>query len=383
VHLRRLKLRSFRNLKDALLELPPEGVAVVAPNAQGKSNLLEAIYYPEILRSFRGARDAQLVRFGAEHFRIEGVVETGEGDRPLEGGRTERTVAAAWQRQGALKKVTVDGVEPERLSDAIGHLGVVLFSPADLALVNEGPHERRRFLDIALSLTEAAYLPALQRFRQVLHQRNAALREGGGAAAAAWDALLVREGSIVVRLRGEWLRRGAEPFMRAHREISGGEEAELAYQPGIPGLGGEPAGEGEIASAFRDALEAATERERRQAVTVVGPHRDEVRILLRTESGDRPRDLRVYGSGGQRRSAALALRLLEAHSVRERKGREPILLMDDVFAELDEDRSARLLEHLERTAVGQVVLTAPKEGDVRFRKENLVRWGIRDGEVLA
>lgn len=379
-----LVLRSFRNLADQELDVPAEGLALVAPNAQGKTNLLEAIYYLEILRSFRGAADRQLVRFGSEHFRIEGGVRTQREEAPFPGDRTDRRVAAAWQRQGTRKKVTLDGVEPERLSDAIGQLGVVLFSPSDLALVTEGPHERRRFLDIVLSLNEQGYVGALQRFRQVLAQRNAALRNGPGVReAAAWNGLLVREGARITYLRGKWLSASQEEFARVHREISGGVSAVLTYEPSVSGRGGGslPPNETELAEAYARALHDTKEREASQGVTVVGPHRDEVRFQV--GSGDDALDVRTYGSGGQRRSVALALRLLEADTVRRRKGREPILLMDDVFAELDDERSQRVLGLLDRTAVGQVILTAPKESDVRFRRDRLVRWSIRDGKVLT
>lgn len=379
MHLVRLKLGSFRNLRDGELALPPEGVALVGPNAQGKTNFLEAVYYLEILRSFRGASDREIVRFGGEFFRVEGEVHVNAGDRPFAGDRDRLVMAAAWQREGRRKKVTLDGEEPPRLTDAIGHLGVVLFSPSDLALVNEGPQERRRFLDIVLSLNEPGYVESLQRFRQVLGQRNAALREGRGVQeAAAWNGLLVREGARVSWLRGRWLRAGAAPFQDLHRRLTDG-EADLRYEPGIPGFEEEPSTVEAVEDGYRDALAAAVDRERAQATTVVGPHRDEVRLQV-AQDGEL-RDLRSYGSGGQRRSVALALRLLEARTVRERRGREPIFLMDDVFAELDEARSQRLLELLEETAMGQVVLTAPKSSDLRFGRERLARWRIRSGEI--
>lgn len=380
MHLVRLKLGSFRNLRDGQLSLPPEGVALVGPNAHGKTNFLEAVYYLEILRSFRGASDREIVRFGDEFFRVEGEVRVHGGDRPFAGDRDRLVMAAAWQREGRRKKVTLDGDEPARLTDAIGHLGVVLFSPSDLALVNEGPHERRRFLDILLSLNEPGYVESLQRFRQVLGQRNAALRDGRGVEeAAAWNGLLVREGARVCWLRGRWLRRGAAPFQEVHRHLSDGGEAAFRYEPGIPGLDDDPPGVDAVEQAYRDALTASLERERAQATTVVGPHRDEVRLQVVQDGA--LRDLRSYGSGGQRRSVALALRLLEARTVRERRGREPIFLMDDVFAELDEARSQRLLELLEETAVGQVILTAPKSSDLRFGRDRLAHWRIRRGEI--
>jgi len=302
-------------------------------------------------------------------------VRTQERDRPFDGERPERVVAAAWQREGSRKKVTLDGQEPPRLSDAIGQVGVVLFTPADLALVNDGPAERRRFLDIVLSLNEPGYVTALQRYRQVLSQRNAALRNGAPDHAGAWDDLLVEAGARVTAVRARWIQGGRDRFSDLYRELSGGEEATFHYDPGVPG----EMGEASVEAQYREALSEARDRERRQGTTVVGPHRDELRI--RVADGGEPLDVRDYGSGGQRRSVALALRLLEADTVRERKGREPILLMDDVLAELDEERSRRLLDLLDRTAVGQTILTAPRDSDVRFRGDRLIRWRVHQGRM--
>src|SRR5690606_19519518 len=149
MHLSSLRLTNFRNFQEQRLSIPADGVAIVGDNGQGKTNLLEAIYYLEIFRSFRGAPDEQLVRFGEEVFRVEGRVE-GDGD--------SRTVAAAFDRRQRRKKVTVDGVEATRLGDALGRVGVVIFSPSDVALVAGSPSVRRRFLDILLSLAKPRYL---------------------------------------------------------------------------------------------------------------------------------------------------------------------------------------------------------------------------------
>jgi DNA replication and repair protein RecF len=380
VYLAELRTRGFRNLADAELSFPPEGIALVGANAQGKSNLLEAIYYLEILRSFRGAADRELVRFGEEVFRVSGRVRTGKDDEPFEGDRIERTVAAAWQRTGSRKKVTLDDQEPERLADGVGHVGAVLFTPSDLALVNEGPSERRRFLNILLSLNEEGYLAALQRYRQVLSQRNAALREGRDPALArAWDPLLVREGARILECRGRWIESFASEFTRVHGLISGGGEAAMTFEPSLGEIPAPPWEESRVAEAYAAALEASRDREERQRTTVVGPHRDE--LVLSLEGSDGDMEARSYGSGGQRRSLALTLRLLEAETIRRRKDREPLLLMDDVFAELDEDRSDRLMGFLDRTAVGQVILTAPRKGEVRMRRGELEVWGIESGEV--
>lgn len=377
MRLRRLSLRNFRNLGVQELEVPEAGVALVGANAQGKSNFLEAIYYLETFRSFRGARDDQLVGFGEDVFRIVGEIEGGGGES---GERVSLT--AAYQKRGRRKKVTVDGVEPDRLSDALGRLAAVIFSPADVAMVNEGPAERRRFLDIVLSLNASGYLQALQEYRHVLQQRNAALKDGQPVALIrVWDDALVRSGGRVMHLRARWIDERTPAFSAYYAEVSGGQTAVLSYRPSAsPAAGGgsPPETEAETVEAFRHALSEAGDRELRIGTTVVGPHRDEMNISL---EGDRELDVRDFGSGGQRRTAALALRLVEATTIREARGHEPLVLMDDVFAELDAGRSERILDLIEREETGQVILTAPKESDVRVRRDVLPRWGIRQGVI--
>lgn len=364
-----LSLRGFRNLADQRLELPPAGMAVVADNGSGKTNFLEAIFYLEIFRSFRGAPDEQLVRFGEEVFRVEG--------RMVAGGR-EHSVAAAVDRGSRRKKVTLDGQEPRRIGDAIGSLGVVVFSPADVAIVAGGPGERRRFLDILLSLAVPGYLEWLQRYRQVLLRRNALLRDGAPVEqVGAWDAGLAEWGSRVVEARAGWVEGRAVAFAAHVARIGGGTEARLDYSGPFEGAG--EAGREAIVAGLVEALARTRERERRRGMTVVGPHRDDLRIRVRTEGSDAWTDLRAYGSGGQQRTAAVALRMLEAESRRERTGREPVILLDDVFAELDPGRSRRILDWIEERSEGQVILTAPKATDVEVRGAVLPRWGIRSG----
>ncbi|HEX6923988.1 MAG TPA: DNA replication and repair protein RecF [Longimicrobiaceae bacterium] len=368
-----LALSGFRNLADQRVDLPAAGMAVVADNGQGKTNFLEAIYYLEIFRSFRGAPDEQLVRFGADFFRVEGKLT-------IE-GRT-RTVAAALDRRSRRKKVTIDGQEPERIGDAIGSVGVVVFSPADVAIVAGSPAERRRFLDIVLSLAVPGYLEWLQRYRQVLLRRNALLREGAPAElVGAWDAGLADWGSRVIAARLRWVSERREAFRSHVHRIGGGSEAQLDYAGSIDlaEVGVERA---DIAAALLEALERSRERERRRGATLVGPHRDNLRIRVRTDGTEAWTDLRAYGSGGQQRTAAVALRMLEADSRRETTGREPLMLLDDVFAELDPGRSRRILDWIEERGEGQVILTAPKATDVEVRGMVLPRWGLREGRLF-
>ena len=365
-----LRLTGFRNLADDRLRFPGEGIALVGRNAQGKTNLLEAVHYLETFRSFRGAPDGELVRFGGNVFRIEGEIESDQGD--------SAKIAAAFQRSPKQKRVAADGKVVARLGDAVGSVATVLFTPSDLGLVRGGPSGRRRFLDIVLSLNEPGYLGALQEFGRALAQRNAVFRAGGGDAAFAWDEILVRSGTRIVTSRARWVADHADLFRACYDEMAGSGKAGIRYRPSLAG-GTETADAPTTADAFRSALRSSREREWRQRTTVVGPHRDEMEITLEEAAGTR--DLRAYGSGGEQRTAALALRLLEAETAKRVRGREPILLLDDVFAELDDERSAKTLALLEKTGQGQVILTAPKESEVRFRRESLTRWRIEGGRI--
>lgn len=371
MHLSELHLRHFRNLSEQELSLPAGGVAIIGENAQGKTNLLEAVYYLETFRSFRGSRDDRLVAFGEHFFRISGRLTNETGPEGTE-------VAAAFQLRGRRKKVTVDGQEPERLGNGIGRLAAVVFSPSDVALVSDGPGARRRFLDIVLSLNAPGYLQALQEFRQVLGQRNAVLKEERDVASlAAWDRGLLRSGARIVRERMEWVERWARSFGEYYRRISGAQEGRMEYRPGLKLDGARR--EDEIGEAFRDALLDVRNRELRMGTTLVGPQRDDLFLSVAEEGGER--ELREYGSGGQRRTGALALRLVEAATIRATRGQEPIVLMDDVFAELDPGRSERILALMEEEETGQVILTVPKESDIRLRRDSLPRWRIRGGRV--
>lgn len=372
-----LELRHFRNLGIQELRFPPEGVAVIGENAQGKTNLLEAIYYLESFRSFRGAGDGELAEFAEDVFHLKGSVE----------GNGRTTVAVGFDRKRRKKRVSVDGNEAIRITRALGRLGAVVFSPADVGLVNGGPRLRRRFLDIVLSLNQAGYVEALSGYRKALAQRNAALKaDAGPMAARAWDGLLVDNGARVTRMRDEWVARWAETFARYSTTISGDDPLAMSYRPDLSwrATAGEDApvtGEDAIRERFHARLEENREADLRRGVTGCGPHRDDLEFTIASHRRSLP--ARTFGSGGQRRTAALALRLTEAATIRRRRGTDPILLLDDAFAELDVRRSERVMTLLREEGTGQVILTVPRESDVRLRGPSLARWRIRSGVIEA
>jgi DNA replication and repair protein RecF len=259
-------------------------------------------------------------------------------------------------------------------------LAAVIFSPSDVELVSGGPRERRRFLDIVLSLNQAGYLGALQEYRKILSRRNASLRQGHpDSVVTAWDPGLVRHGAEVVSARKRWIEGVSREFGDFYVRVSGESRARMIYRSSVP-LDGASTLE-EIEDAFRDALAKGSDRDRRLGASGTGPHRDDVRLEL--EGVGDGSDLREYGSGGQRRTAALALRLVEASTIRESRRQAPLILLDDVFAELDLGRSERVLEVMEAEEMGQVILTAPKDADVRLRRDTLVRWRIQAGRIAC
>ena len=368
-----LRLRQFRNFEELELNFPRAGVAIIGENGSGKSNLLESIYYLEIFRSFRGATDDQLVRFGGDAFHVRGRIESSE--------RTNE-VGVGYELRSRRKRVLVDGAEPERMAEAIGRLGVVIFSPSDVEIVAGAPGERRRFLDILLSLNAPGYLAALQRYRQLLKNRNAVLRSGrvDQALLGVWEDALVEHGARLAVERAGWVSAHAASFAAKYAAISGAVKACIRYDCGIRG-DLDFADELQVRERFREDLRRLAPRERERGQTLSGPHRDELVFLF--SAGENEVDLREFGSGGQVRTAAIALRMIEAETIHAARNRDCLVLLDDVFAELDVPRSRRIMELLEAEERGQVILTAPKESDIQLRGGRLETWRIAAGKVFA
>ena len=347
MRLSRLRLSNFRNLIEVDLEIPGGVSVYFGENAQGKTALMEAAYILAIARSFRAENERELVNFGAAHHGelaiVEGLVED-EDDPPgrqrvIVGYRVFRSGAQSGPGYRVNKDIRVDRLR-RTAGELVGLVHAVLFSALDIELVQGPPSGRRRFLDILISQADPAYLKSLQRYQQVLRQRNRLLRlrrEGRAAADEMeyWDGELMTEGSLLTWRRHEVMEALRRSCVEHHRDLSGpSEELEVRYRPSVPLADGADG----MATNYREALEAAAGREQATAATAVGPHRDDFDIVVDGV------DMGTFSSRGQARTLALALRLAEAETLTSARGTGPLLLLDDALSEMDGTRRQRVLE---------------------------------------
>ncbi|MEX1253199.1 MAG: DNA replication/repair protein RecF [Dehalococcoidia bacterium] len=351
--IRRLTLSNFRNYRSQELDLPRGPVLLLGDNAQGKSNLLEAIFLLATTRSERAQTDGELVHWDAladpqPVARVTADVERSDGPLRLEVVVVGRPKGSDPARTPASKRLRVNGL-PRNRAGVVGQLIAVLFTTDDMTLIGGPPADRRRYLDVTLSQLEPTYLRALQRYNKVITQRNALLKriqEGEAQAEelSFWDDELSREGAVVIAQRARAAEALARHSRDAHLRVSDGqEELGIAYQPRLEGWDGARAAGAppdELFGALREAFEAGRRRDIGAGLTLSGPHRDDLSFTLNGVAAA------SFASRGQQRTAALSLRLAEARYMAERRGDRPVVLLDDVLSELDEARRRAVLESL-------------------------------------
>ncbi len=341
--LTRLQLYQFRNYAAQTLDLGRNANLVLGSNGQGKTNLLEAVTMLATSRSPRAGRDAELITWDATEGRVWGeVVRERQPNIELE--------VRLSAEEG--KRVLVNKSPLPRVVDLIGQINLVTFWVEDIEIVRGDPSQRRRFLNTEISQVSPQYCYQLAGYRRVLEQRNRLLKQlasrgtSSGGSLTVWNQQLVAYGAPIIERRREFLSRLQAPATQAHSGLTDdAERLELVYLPSFE-LGDS------VHERYAEQLEHGVDEEIRRGVTLFGPHRDDVRFLLNG------RDARVYGSLGQQRSVALSLRMAELKLVREMIDEEPILVMDDIFAELDRQRMERLME---RVLPGRQSLTVTTE----------------------
>ncbi len=367
---RSLAVTDFRSYPSAELEFEPGITALVGPNGHGKTNLVEALGYLATLSSHRVATDAPLVRSGADRAVIRGTVVRDERDTLVEVEITS----------GKANRARLNGAAVPRARDVLGVLRSVLFAPEDLGIVKGDPALRRTYLDDLLVARSPRYAAVHADYERVLKQRNALLKSAGGARRAGaglrtldvWDAHLATAGAAVLAGRHELIAALRPLVDKAYSGVShGGGPALLEYRSSLADDVAESADRDLLAAALSAALAESRERELDRGITLVGPHRDDLVLSL----GELP--ARGYASHGESWSFALALRLA-AYDLLCSDGGEPVLVLDDVFAELDDQRRESLAELV--APAEQVLITAAVAGDVPAELSG-ARWDIASGEV--
>jgi DNA replication and repair protein RecF len=355
VFLKEIRLHSFRSYEGVTLDLVPGLNLVVGPNGSGKSNLLEAAAILACGDSHRSAEAKQLFPWEKDAFSLHGVF-----------GGEEDLLVDVRQQRGRPRQVKVNNALQKRLRDWMGRVPVVSFCPDDLDLIKGEPSVRRKALNRTMGQTIPAFADALARFQKVLEERNAALRlvqEGRAPALSLepWDLSLLKEGAALSIARRDFIAGFSPRVAERHGALSGGEErASLVYKPSFTlpaGAAGSPGEAAEVVAANRRRLQDLRAGELALGTSLIGPHRDDVEILL----DDRP--ARAFGSQGEQRTLAIAVKLAERALLREQLGREPVLLLDDMFSELDPGRRGHLRSFLSNGAQCLVTLTDLAQGE--------------------
>lgn len=324
-----LKANQYRNYASLSLR-PYSGVNVlVGENAQGKTNMIEALFLCALGRSHRSSKDSELIMNGCAGAYVGVDIKNGSGDHSIE----------MKLRIGEKKQVYIDKLPIKKSAELMGQLNVVMFSPEDLRLVKDGPAERRRFIDMELSQLYPAYYVLLQRYNLALKQRNALLKSdtAGLSTLSVWDEQLATYGAKIIEKREAFIKELESYAAPLHKDVSGGrEELTLLYKsnPNTDEKGYA------LTGILMEMLQKCAADDLRRGFTTIGPHRDDLELRINGQ------DVRVYGSQGQQRTAALSVKLSEIELFQRMKNEKPVLLLDDVLSELDDRRGRLLLERL-------------------------------------
>ena len=359
-----LSLKNFRNYEQASIT-PDSGVTVfTGPNAQGKTNILEALHLCCLGRSHRTARDEELIRWGADSARVQILTEQLDG--------THEVTILLSRSQKKKKTVRIGARPAERIGELFGHVCGVLFSPEDLSIVKDGPAERRRFLDMQLSQLRPQYFYSLQRAVRTLNQRNALLKEIAKHPSLLptldmWDEQLARVGAEIAQSRRQAIAFLDEEARRAHASLTDGrEELRLWY---ISQTVDAP----DAAEQLLGRLRAARSEDLRRMTTTVGIHRDEMGVTINGK------EARTFASQGQQRSAVLSLKLAQLEMAARETGEAPILMLDDVMSELDPQRRRQLIERIDRV---QTFVTCTDLSDLAGARQGAV-YHVENGTLRA
>lgn len=364
--LKKLHIFSFRNIEKAEL-LPSERFNVFAGNnAQGKTNILESIYLLGTMKSFRMARNADLIKTGSRYSLLRGWADR-DG--------IVREISLSIEHSG--KKAKVDNKAVSKPSDFFGCLNMVVFSPEDIGMVRGLPELRRRYLDRAIFSGDIGYLSAHQQYYKILKNRNCLLKSGMTAGLDVWSERLAEAGARLILTRAVYLKEISELLAQFYAKIAGpGHQARVGYHSGVTITDLPNASVGVIRANLLDALTKNSFEEKRRGTTLSGPHRDDIDLSLNG------RMLKLHGSQGEQRSFVLALKMAEIQLVKLKHGSPPVLLLDDMTSELDGDRNRNFMEFLKSKEM-QVFITTTSVNNLGLAgTNNFTVFPVQEGNIL-
>ncbi|MDO5291111.1 MAG: DNA replication/repair protein RecF [bacterium] len=319
-----LELSDYRNYESLSLNFDKGINIFYGDNAQGKTNILEAIYLASTTKSHRGSKDREIIKLQKDESHIRLLTEKNDVTHKID----------MHLKKNKSKGIAIDGIPIKKSSELLGFINIVFFSPEDLSIIKNGPSERRRFIDLELCQLDKVYLYNLSKYNKIVSQRNNLLKQISFNRSLIdtleiWDEQLVECGIQVIRTRERFIEQLNTIVYEIHKKLSGGkEELFVKYEPNVN------------ADVFRDKLKKVVDRDIQMKMTSVGPHRDDIMFMIKDI------DIRRFGSQGQQRTSALSLKLAEIELVRSIIKDEPILLLDDVLSELDRNRQTYLLDSI-------------------------------------
>lgn len=319
-----LELADFRNYDSLHIDFSKGTNILYGDNAQGKTNILEAIFISATTKSHKGSKDKDIINFKKEEAHIRTYLEKEEDEIRVD----------MHLRKSKTKGIAIDGQKIKKASELLGLLNVVFFSPEDLSIIKNGPSERRRFVDMELCQLDSFYLYNLNHYNKIVNQRNKLLKDMYfhpelKDTLNIWDSQLVSFGSKIIERRELFIKQLNEIIYEIHRKLSGDkEELSICYEPDT------------LIEDYERLLSKSQEKDIKLKQTTVGPHRDDFSFI------EKNIDIRKFGSQGQQRTAALSLKLSEIELVKKMTKDNPVLLLDDVLSELDSDRQNYLLNNI-------------------------------------
>ena len=358
-----LSLKNFRNYTEETFSFDDGINILTGANAQGKTNAAEALFFLCTGYSPRAKSDKLAIKSGETEAEISGTAISDYG---------KITVKLRFFSSDK-KRVFVNGVETLKIGELLGNINSVYFNPSELKLVQESPEDRRRFMNISLSQMSRNYFYALQRYNKILAQRNNLLKTPDvfviKETLPVWDLQLVKYAATIIKARNIFLTELAPLAEEKHAYLTGGKETlKMKTESGYDGE------EPEIADALKTDLKNCMEKDMRLGFTTVGPHRDDIKFTLNGT------DARVFGSQGQQRTVALALKLAETETFKKRSGEYPVLILDDVLSELDKSRQKKLLSATDGI---QTIFTAADFPSAVFRGKSYSRFTIENGSIKS